>query len=597
MKHSRRLLTSLFTLLIAHPFAVAGVAAAQEKPNVIVILSDDQGYGDIRSHGNSLIDTPNLDRLASEGTRFENFFVSPLCAPTRASLLTGRYHIRTGTVSVSNSLEIMRAEEVTLAEVFKANGYATGAFGKWHNGEHFPNNANGQGFDEFVGFSAGHISNYFSPTLEHNGGEIETSGYITDVLTDKAIAWIEKQQDKPFFAYIPYNAPHSPFQVPDSYYDKYAARGLDVKNASVYGMVENMDENIGRLLMRLDQLKLADNTIVIFMTDNGPNTPNRYNGGMKGNKGSVDEGGMRVPLFIRWPGRIAYGKTVNKLSAHIDILPTLMDLAALSYPDKLPVDGISLKPLLSNGETKSWPQRMLFSHRVNKGKLLADAGTVRTDQYRYVLNKGKEGFYDMVKDPSQKKNIKVKQPDKFKQLKAVYHTWFDELARGWQPAKAIGVGYSAYPVTRLQAVEAKMHGKLKFHGRGFSYDWIENWIDPNDAITWDITVMQTGRYKVSLDYIVPEKDVGARVRISVGDEHVETTITVPYDPDLYPSHDRAKRSGELEKPWKNIDLGELDIEKGTFPLILSSDHMPGDQVIEVRRVTLSLISSDNPKEE
>ena len=188
-----------------------------DRPNVILVMTDDQGWGDVRSHGNRLIDTPNLDQFAQDGARFKNFYVSPLCAPTRASLLTGRYHIRTGTVNVSNNLEIMRSEETTLAELFESNGYKTALFGKWHNGEHYPYNPNGQGFDEFVGFCAGHIGNYFDPVLEHNAGTIKTKGFITDVLTDKAIEWIESKRDENFFCYIPYNAPHTPYQVQDAY--------------------------------------------------------------------------------------------------------------------------------------------------------------------------------------------------------------------------------------------------------------------------------------------------------------------------------------------------------------------------------------------
>ena len=287
---------------------LAGVAAQaaepDEQPNVILVMTDDQGYGDVCSHGNPLIDTPNLDQMAKDGARFENFFVSPLCAPTRASLLTGRYHIRTGTVNVSNNLEIMRSEETTIAELFKANGYSTALFGKWHNGEHYPYNPNGQGFDEFVGFCAGHTGNYFDPILEHNAGTIKTKGFITDILTDKAMEWIEAKRNEKFFCYIPYNAPHTPYQVPDAYFEKYKARGLDVKNATLYGMVENIDDNMGRLLKKVKELGLQENTIVLFLTDNGPNTRNRYNGGMKGHKGQVDEGGVRVPLFVRWSGHI-----------------------------------------------------------------------------------------------------------------------------------------------------------------------------------------------------------------------------------------------------------------------------------------------------
>ncbi len=596
-QYPRQLLSKAMQIIVSCLFALPLLSVASEqpsKPNVIVILSDDQGYGDIKSHGNRMIDTPNLDQLASQGTRFENFFVSPLCALTRASLLTGRYNIRTGATGVSKGLEVMRAEEVTIAEVFKANGYQTGAFGKWHNGEHFPNNANGQGFDEFVGFSAGHIGNYFSPVLEHNGGEIETSGYITDVLTNKAMNWIEQQQDKPFFAYIPYNAPHSPYQAPDRYFNKYAAKGYDNKTASVYAMVENMDDNIGRLLAKIDQLNLSKNTIIVFLTDNGPNTAERYNAGMKGHKGKVDEGGVRVPLFIRWPGTLASGKTVHKLSAHIDIMPTLMELANLSHPQQLDMDGISLTPLLTKNTDVSinnsqWSERKIFSHRLLGDKLGPVFGTVRTEQFRYVLTKGGEGLYDMINDPSQEKDLKRKQRKTFKQLQTTYKNWFKDVTSRWEEPKPIGVGYTSFPITRLQAVEAKLRGRLKFHGKGFAHDWIENWTDPNDFLTWDINVTQTGRYQVSVDYAVPKKDIGARIQVKVGEVQVSKNVITPFDPDLYQIQDRAPRLGVIEKPWKKLVIGELQLTKGEFPLVLSSDHMPGNQVIEVRRVNIALI--------
>ncbi|WP_245897232.1 sulfatase-like hydrolase/transferase [Hymenobacter nivis] len=256
------------------------------RPNVVLILTDDQGWGDLSANKNPWLKTPNMDRLAQQGTSFEHFYVSPLCAPTRASLLTGRYHLSTGVVSVSKGLETMDSEETTLAELFRANGYQTGMFGKWHSGQHYPNRPNDQGFDEFLGFCAGHWSNYFDTKLDHNGELVQTTGYITDVLTDAALKFIGANQDKPFFCYIPYNAPHSPFQVPDAYFNKFKAKGRSNELACVYGMVSNLDDNVGRVLAFLKKRKLKKNTIVIFMTDNGPNGT-RYNGDMRGIKGSV----------------------------------------------------------------------------------------------------------------------------------------------------------------------------------------------------------------------------------------------------------------------------------------------------------------------
>ena len=263
-----------------------GKSDAAEKPNIVLIMTDDQGYGDLGFHGNEKIDTPVLDRLAQESVRFDRFFVCPYCTPTRAALMTGRYPLRTGAASVTRGLETVRSEEVTIAEVLRAVGYATGCFGKWHIGEHYPNHPNGQGFEEFFGMPQGHWDNYFDPKLEHNGRTVQTRGFITDVISDYAVRFIEEQRDRPFLCYVSYNAPHTPHQVPDRYFDKYTARGLDSRTAAIYGMVENIDENVGRLLESLDELRLADRTIVLFLSDNGAEGPegSRYNAGMRGMK-------------------------------------------------------------------------------------------------------------------------------------------------------------------------------------------------------------------------------------------------------------------------------------------------------------------------
>lgn len=586
----------LLLTLVGGIFASAAdrppVVNKASNPNVILILTDDQGYGDIHSHGNELIDTPHLDRLAASGARFENFFVAPVCAPTRASVLTGREHIRTGTVNVSNNYEIMRSEETTVAELFKENGYATALFGKWHNGEHFPNNPNGQGFDEFIGFCAGHIGNYFDPLLEHNAGTIQTEGFITDALTDKALEWIEAKRDEPFFCYIPYNAPHTPFQVPDSYYEKYEARGLDVKTATLYGMVENLDDNIGRLLQRLNELNLAENTIVLFLTDNGPtNTRDRYNAGMKGFKTRVDEGGVRVPLFVKWPGHIKSGSVIDGLAAHIDLMPTLADLCGIEIPNTLKLDGLSLKDSLLKGETAP-DDRMIFAHRFSGGKLQLLNGAARSKRFRYVLTDKEETLFDLINDPGQKKDICKDNPEQFERHRAAYRKWFEDVSKGWEIESLIPCGYSEFPITHLHAVQSKLSGALKFHGRGFHHDWIINWVDPKDDIAWDINVVESGRYRVAIKYTCPEKDIGSKIHISVGGNAQQATVDRAFDPDLFPYHDRAPRSGELEKPWATLEVGHLELEKGIETLTLSADHMPGFQIMEVREVILETLVGD-----
>ena len=299
-------------------FVVADSAPAQQ-PNVIVILSDDQGWGDLSVHGNFNLATPNIDSLARDGASFDRFFVCPVCSPTRAEFLTGRYHPRSGVYSTSAGGERMDLDEVTIADTFRAAGYATAAFGKWHNGMQYPYHPNGRGFQEFYGFCSGHWGNYFSPPLERNGELVRGEGFMVDDFTNHALQFIEAHREKPFFVYLPYNTPHSPMQVPERWWDEFANKELALRHRdperevvphtrAALAMCENIDWNVGRILKRLEELALADNTIVLYFCDNGPNG-SRWNGGMRGRKGSTDEGGVRSPMLIRWPRKIKAGAT------------------------------------------------------------------------------------------------------------------------------------------------------------------------------------------------------------------------------------------------------------------------------------------------
>ena len=593
-----RFIVSVLLLLTLLSAAFRVVQAPASRPNVLLIMTDDQGWGDLSLHANGSgeprsLQTPMIDSLARLSAQFERFYVSPLCAPTRASLLTGRYHLRTGTVSVTKGLETMRADEMTLAEVFRANGYRTGIFGKWHNGEHYPNNPAGQGFDEFLGFCAGHWSNYFSTDLQSNryagaGKPVKTNGYITDVLTDAALAFIGKNQHRPFFCYVPYNAPHSPHQVPDNYFDTGKKAGLDNELASIYGMVENIDDNVGRLLRRLQELKLTDNTIVIFLTDNGPNG-HRYNGGMKGIKGSIDEGGMRVPCFVRWPGHIPAGETIKALAAHIDILPTLVDLCSLPKPKTLPLDGISLADVLL-GKPASLPSRMLFSHVAftdNVSDLKPQPGTVRTDRYRLVWKDETPELYDMQAEPHQTQNIAAREPELTRTLADAYTRWFADVTRHIQPAPPIPVGYPAGGTVVLNAPEARFTGGIAYkEGHGWAHDWLTNWTTPTDTIQWTLNANQSARYVAWLQYTCPPESVGAAVQLSVGNEFVTTKITRPFNPPLLPSPDRVVRKEAYEKPWARLRLGILTIPKGQNQLVLRATAVPGAEAAEVKAIVL-----------
>ncbi len=575
--------------------------ADEQPPNILLVMTDDQGWGDIRAHGNPLIETPTLDLLAGQGARFDRFLVSPVCAPTRASLLTGRYHLRTGTAWVTGGLEAMRASEVTIAEVLKEAGYATGCFGKWHNGAQYPRHPNGQGFDTFVGFCGGHWNNYFDTILERNGEEFRTEGYITDALTNEAIQFIEEHQHEPFFCYIPYNTPHSPDQVPDQFFQKYKDRGSEDKLASVYGMVENIDQNLDRLLQTLEQLNLAENTIVLFLTDNGANS-NRYDGFMRGQKGSVHEGGVRVPLFIRWPGKIAPGTTVSQLSAHIDLMPTILELTGVRTPESVSrkFDGVSLVPLL-DGYEPEWPDRMIFTHQYRRPTGLSPApGSVRSQRYRYVREGGTAQLYDMVSDPTESRNLAEELPSITEEFATAYDRWFDDVSSTGIGPFPIPVGHPQRDTTELPAQDARLSGSVRFWATaGWANDWITNWDDTDDRIDWEIEVIEPGDYDLILKYTCPEANLGAQVEGQVGDQKTQGTVLVAHDPEPIPSPDRLPRgrrnkdghwTGEaFEKEWMTLKLGTLKLPQGEHQLTLRATEVPGLGVLDLKGVILRRI--------
>jgi len=559
--------------------------AAPVRPNVVFILTDDQGWGDLSLHGNRFVETPNLDRLARSGAQFEHFFVSPLCAPTRASLLTGRYHLRTGTVSVSQGWERMRSDELTLAEVFQQNGYATGCFGKWHNGEHAPEDPNGQGFDEFLGFCAGHWNNYFDTDLQHNDRMVATNGFITDVLTDAALNFMSQHKNRPFFCYVPFNAPHSPHQVADRYFNKYKAKGLDDEQASIYGMVENVDDNVARLLAKLDQLGLAQNTIVVFATDNGPNG-HRFNGAMKGIKGSVDEGGVRVPLFLRWLGKVHPQTRIRPNTAHIDLLPTLVGLCGLRFKPANPIDGRSLAGLLL-GQTDTLPDRLLFTHvtGMDAGGLTAEPGAVRTAQYRLVQQKEQIHVYNMLDDPTQSTDLAAQQSDQWCPLKAAYERWFQDVSQTINPFRPVPV---AARRVLLPAPEAHFSGKVRYkQGQGWANDWLINWQSPADSIWWDVAVARPGVYQVSLQYTARPAALGTLLTITAGNRMLQHPLQTSFDPPLKPSPDRVPRKEAYEKSWAWLSFGKLKLQQGNQRIVLRAGSVPNGQVEEVKAVLLT----------
>jgi arylsulfatase A-like enzyme len=541
-------------------------------------------------HGNRNLSTPRIDSLAREGAIFDRFYACPLCAPTRAELLTGRYHPRGGVHGVTTGAERLNLDERTVADVFRAAGYATAAFGKWHNGTQYPYHPNGRGFAEYYGFCSGHWGHYFDPLLEHNGQLLHGKGFIIDDLTDHALAFIEQHRDGPFFCYLPYNTPHTPWQVPDRFFNKFRDQPISMRYAGpqkelldqtrcALAMCENIDWNVGRVLDRLAALGVAENTIVIYLSDNGPNSW-RWNGEMRGRKGSTDEGGVRVPCLVRWPGHVRPGTKIAPIAGMIDLLPTLADLAGITLEPKKPLDGVSLKPLLV-GSSSSWPERVIFSY--NMGQTSA-----RTQQYR-LDSAGR--LYDMQADPGQRQDIAAQRPEVATRLRAAVAVWKAEVLPGIEKdERPFTVGYPQFPTTFLPARDGVAAGGIERSTKAPNCSYFTHWTSAAGTITWDVQVATTGTYEARVYYTCPPADVGSTVELACGASRVRTKVTVPHDPPAVGAEqDRSPRTGEsLVKEFRPLELGTMRLEQGRGTLVLRALDMPGTQVMEVRAVELRL---------
>ena len=585
-----------FLKSLAAGVAVSGIPMLQcktnvkQRPNIVIILSDDQGWGDLGINGNADLETPFIDSLAREGALIENFFVCPVCSPTRAELLTGRYHLRSGVRGVTQGNERMDLDEKTLADSFKSAGYATAAFGKWHNGAQYPYHPNGRGFDEYYGFCSGHWGQYFDPVLEHNGEIVRGKGYISDDLTDHALDFIEKNKDKPFLCYLPFNTPHSPMQVPDRFFDKFKNTTMSMKSRyageedkehtrAAYAMCENIDWNVGRILDKLEKLNLEENTIVIYFSDNGPNGW-RWNGTMKGKKGSTDEGGVRVPCVIRWPGHIKSGTEISQITAAIDLLPTLTDLTGISHVGEKSVDGKSIKPLLLE-KNVNWPDRKIFTHW--NGRV-----SVRTQQYRL----DHEGMlYDMVKDPGQNKDISQEKPKIAEELRTAVEKWKKEMPVIPDQKRPFPVGYKEFPGTILPARDGIPNGNIKRSSRHANCTFFTNWVNKEDSMSWDIEVANAGTYDVTIYYTCAKENIGSVIECVFKNNRIVGKVTEPFDPPLIgEAFDRVPRAESYVKNFKKLQLSGLSMQKGRGDFILQALDIPGKQVMDVRAVVLTLLS-------
>ena len=515
-------------------------ADAPNRPNVLVILTDDQGYGDLGFHGNPQIQTPRLDALARESVRLRSFYVMPVCSPTRSALMTGRYPYRTGVVDTFRGRSMMHSDEVTLAEMLGAAGYRTGIFGKWHLGDNAPLRAIDQGFQEALVIRGGGIgqasdtpgTGYFDPILVHNGQEERVEGYCSDVFASAAIKFVEADRSRPFFAYLAFNAPHDPLIVPETDLQPY--RGLRPyrgdpavghplpaklpaeETAKVYAMVSNVDRNVGRVLDRLESLDLGRETIVVFLTDNGPWKP-RYNAGMLDLKGTVHEGGIRVPCWIRWPGRLEAGRVVEPIASVIDLTPTLIEACGVARPEGVRFDGRSLLPLLK-GEVVDWPDRTLY-FQWHRGDVPQPrrAFAARSGRYKLVQPKGIEPasmprlprfeLFDMVSDPLELADVSATSPDVVARMLEGYDAWFRDVEATRQfRGPRIHLGSPVEDPATLTRQD----------WRGEMTEW-----EPDALGGWDVDVIRPGPYDLEVIYTL---GVAGAVEVELNGEHARRQV-------------------------------------------------------------------------
>lgn len=578
-----------FRLCLVGAIAFAGVefvrAESTDRPNILVILTDDQGWGDVSAHGNTNLSTPNVDSLARDGMTLERFYVSPVCSPTRAEFLTGRYHARSGIYGTSAGSELMDLDESTIAEAFQSADYATGAFGKWHNGTQVPYHPNSRGFEEFYGFCSGHWGNYFSPMLDHNGEVVRGDGFVIDDFTDKAMDFIEEsvESDRSFFTYVAYNTPHSPMQVPDRWARKFRDKELAMRHRdpekediehtrAALAMCENIDWNVGRLLDQLETSGVAESTLVLYFCDNGPNGW-RWNGGMRGRKGSTDEGGVRSPFFVRWPEAIPGGARSATLAAAIDLFPALIDVAGIDYQPAKAFDGVSLKALWTTGDADHG-ERAIFSHWNRRV-------SARSQRYR-LDHEGR--LYDMTADPGQANDISAANPETHDRMVAAVERWkrdvLVELDREFPP---FPVGFNNARWTQLPARDATATGSIERSNRFPNSSYFRNWVSEEDQIQWRIRTDAPGTYRVWL-YCGAAKDVTRMdLELKFGDSRLRSRlIDIAGRPEIGAENDLTPRMESYEKEWDPVLLGEITLPVGRGSLELNAVEIEGEQGVEVR---------------
>lgn len=528
---------------------LSATAANAGSPNILILLTDDQGFGDLSYYGNPHLKTPAIDSFARESVEFKRFYVSPVCAPTRASLLTGRDSYRTGVTDTWKGMATMHQDEVTLAEVLRQEGYATGLFGKWHLGDTYPYRPQDQGFDTVLMHRGGGIgqpsdppgNSYFDPQLLWQGKMKSFSGYCMDIYTDKTIEFITAHQNQPFFAFLATNTPHTPLQVPDSYAEPYLEAGLPEETSKIYGMVANIDHNFARILAKLDELGLAENTITIFMSDNGPKVFSdiRHMAGMNGEKTDVLEAGIRSPFFLRWPAGLKAPQVIETIAAHIDLMPTLLDACKIAGTDYA-LDGQSLMPLMTGAST-AWPERTIFIqwHRGKPPKPYRNFAAIgtrwkllqRNDKFSETKPQNFE-LYDLEKDPGETRNLADTHPDIVERLRSRYDQWLADVSstRGYADLPS-GIG-------SLQENPVLLTHQDRLGGKKWGTD------DFYPDAYWPVDLLQDGVYTVTFD-LYKKVSESATAVFTLGNQTFQTRIPAGSQQAVFKDLTLRKGSGKV----------------------------------------------------
>jgi len=475
------------------------------QPNIVLVITDDQGYPPLGCHGHPFVNTPHLDAFHDRSIRFTDFHSGTTCAPTRAGLMTGHYCNSTGVWHTIGGRSLLRRNEWSMANAFRDAGYRTGHFGKWHLGDEFPYRPQDRGFDQVVCHGGGGVSqqpdywgnDYFDDTYLVDGEPRSFQGYCTDVFFNEAMRFIEDNRARPFFCYVSTNAPHSPFNVDPRYRDLYGNSTTSEAYARFLGMVTNIDENFGRLVTRLQELDLENDTILIFMSDNGQTglgepVEGMFTAGMRGLKGSEYEGGHRVPFFVHWPaGGLNAGRDVDTLAAYIDIMPTLLDLCSVPVPDGRSFHGESLAPLLRGGADGRWNDRVLVTDTQRTPHPIKwRRSCVMKDRWRLV---DRDELYNLATDPGQECDVAAEHPDLVAELRNAYEEWWTLCARGIDVEVPIPVGVPGRAEAVLRSHDLRSEQDA---------DAVWNQAQVREGVEcrgwWELDVSEAGEYEFEL---------------------------------------------------------------------------------------------------